>query len=209
MTSSKQSLHTPIKSKYVVFIIQAAIGSNSEIRYQAMRDIMKPYAKDYALADSIPQDARDIAKLQFFGLADDNVCYARGIANQLRKLDHKVELIFDDQWEPLKKVTAIFLSEEVERRKKVKERMYKPEQLKFVMKWKTDNEVYLNNVFGIQGCPQFLFLSGILFALSNSKHLVPPLQDLIQADSAHASYGWHMGQQQMGACHHLLLIYSL
>jgi hypothetical protein len=30
---------------------------------------------------------------------------------------------------------------------------------------------------------------GILFATSSSKHLVPLLQDVIQADGAHASYG--------------------
>ncbi len=37
--------------------------------------------------------------------------------------------------------------------------------------------------------PQFLFLTGTLFATSSSKHLVPPLQDVIQADGVHASYG--------------------
>jgi hypothetical protein len=62
--------------------------------YQAMRDIMKPYAKDYALTDSVLQEAWDSAKIELFGSADDNVCYARGVANQLRKLDHEVELVF-------------------------------------------------------------------------------------------------------------------
>jgi hypothetical protein len=37
--------------------------------------------------------------------------------------------------------------------------------------------------------PQLLFLTGILFATSSSKHLVPLRQDVIQADGAHASYG--------------------
>ncbi len=50
--------------------------------YQAMRDIMKPHAKDYALTDSELQEVRDNAKLELFGLADDNVCCARGVANQ-------------------------------------------------------------------------------------------------------------------------------
>jgi hypothetical protein len=122
-------------------------------------------------------------------LADDNVCYARAVANQLPELDHKVELVFGNQRETLKKATAIILSEEVERRKKAKEIMDKAEQLKFIKKWKTDNDVYLNNVFGMEDGPQFLFLTGILFATSGSKHLVPLLQDVIQADGAHASYG--------------------
>jgi hypothetical protein len=37
--------------------------------------------------------------------------------------------------------------------------------------------------------PQFLFLMGILFATLSSKHLVPLLQDVIQADGALASFG--------------------
>jgi hypothetical protein len=62
--------------------------------YQAMSDIMMPYAKDYALADSVLQEAWDSAKIELFGSADDNVCYARRVANQLQELDHGVELIF-------------------------------------------------------------------------------------------------------------------
>jgi hypothetical protein len=77
----KHALHTPIKSKYLVLFIQAAVGDNPGITYQAMRDIMKPYAKDYALTDSVLQEAWDNAKLELFGLADDNVHYARGVAN--------------------------------------------------------------------------------------------------------------------------------
>jgi hypothetical protein len=78
---TKHTLRTPIKSKYVVSSIQAAVGNNPGIRYQAMRDIMKPYAKYYALTDSILQEAQDNAKLELFGLANDNICYARGVAN--------------------------------------------------------------------------------------------------------------------------------
>ncbi len=150
---------------------------------------MMPYAKDYALTDSVLQEAQDNAKLELFGSAEDNICYARGVANQLRRLDHEVELIFGNQRETLKKATATVLSEEAERRKKAKEIMDKAERLKFIKKWKTDNDVYLKNVFGMEDGPQFLFLTCILFATSSSKHLVPLLQDEIQADGAHASYG--------------------
>ncbi len=77
----KHDLCTPIKSKYVVPFIKAAISDNPSMAYQAMRDIMMPYAKEYALTDSVLQEAWDSAKIELFGLADDNVCYARGVAN--------------------------------------------------------------------------------------------------------------------------------
>ncbi len=150
---------------------------------------MMPYAKGYALTDSVLQEVRDSAKIELFGLADDNVRYARGVANQLQELDHEVELIFGNSQETLKKATAIVLSEEVERRKKSNKIMDKAAQQKFIKKWKTDNDVYLNNVFGMEDGPQFTFLTGILFATSSSKHLVPLLQDVIQADGAYASFG--------------------
>ncbi len=52
-----------------------------------------------------------------------------------------------------------------------------------------DNDTYLNNVFGMEDGPKFTSLTSILFATSSSKHLVPLLQDVIQADGAHASFG--------------------
>ncbi len=77
----KHTLRTPIKSKYVVPFIKAAVGNNPGMVYQTMRDIMKPYANDYALTDSVLQEAWDNAKLELFRLADDNVRYARGVSN--------------------------------------------------------------------------------------------------------------------------------
>jgi len=57
---------------------------------------MKPYAKEYALTNSILQEVWNIAKWQLFASADDNVCHTMGGANRLCKLDHEVELIFGD-----------------------------------------------------------------------------------------------------------------
>ncbi len=57
---------------------------------------MKSYAKEYTLTDSIVQDARDMAKLQLYGSAEENVQYARGVVDQVRGLGHEVEMIFQD-----------------------------------------------------------------------------------------------------------------
>ncbi len=42
---------------------------------------MMPYAKDYALTDSVQQEAMDSTKIELFGSADDNLHYARGVVN--------------------------------------------------------------------------------------------------------------------------------
>jgi hypothetical protein len=44
-------------------------------------------------------------------------------------------------------------------------------------------------VIGLDNGPQFSFLTGVLFATSSSKHLVPLLQHVVQADGAHSSFG--------------------
>jgi hypothetical protein len=145
------------------------------------------------LTDSIVQDARDMAKLQLFGSAEENVQYARGVVDQVRGLGHEVEMIFQDQRETLQLVSSVVLHEELMRRKKMKlPALDKTLQLKYVNKWKAKNEPFLNNVFGLEDGPQFLLLTGILFATSSSKHLAPLLQPVIQADGAHSSFGKYM-----------------
>ncbi len=142
MTEMKKGfLRIPIKAKFVITIIKDAVADNPGISYQFIQEMMKPYAKEYILTDSIVQDARDMAKLQqLFGLAEENVQYARGVMDQVRGLGHKVEMIFQDQRETLQLVSRVVLHEELMRRKKMKPpALDKTLQLKYVNKWKAEN----------------------------------------------------------------------
>ena len=49
--------------------------------------------------------------------------------------------------------------------------------------------MFLNDALSYEDEPQYRFLAGILFAPSNSKELVPLLQDVTQANGAHTSFG--------------------
>ena len=62
-------------------------------------------------------------------------------------------------------------------------------QKRYLVKWKAANEIWLNTVFGLADGPQLRFLSGVLFATASSKSMVPLLQEVIQADGAHSSFG--------------------
>ena len=73
--------------------------------------------------------------------------------------------------------------------KKLKQTMSGAEQKKCVLDWKQENEVILNDALGFGNGPQYRFLAGILFAPSSSKVIVPHLQDVIQADGEHTSFG--------------------
>ena len=151
---------------------------------------MKSYAKEYTLTDSIVQDARDRAKLELFGSAEENVRYVRGVMDHVRRLGHEVEMIFQDRQKTIKAASAVVLHEDLLRRKKMKlPALDKAGQLQYVNKWKAKNELYLNTEFGFNDGPQSTFLTGILFATSSSKCLVLLLQHLVQADDAHSSLG--------------------
>jgi hypothetical protein len=63
------------------------------------------------------------------------------------------------------------------------------ERKKYVVDWKLEKEKFLNDALGYEDGPQYRFLAGILFAPSSSKVIVPHLQDVIQADGAHTSFG--------------------
>jgi hypothetical protein len=50
--------------------------------------------------------------------------------------------------------------------------------------------MFLNKVFGMANCThQKQFVKGVLLAPSSSTHVVPLLQDVIQADGAHSQFG--------------------
>ncbi len=120
---------------------------------------MKPYAKEYTLTDSIVQDARDMAKLQLFGSGEENVQYAWSVLDWVRGLGHEVEMIFQDRRETLQLFSSVVLHEELMKWKKMKlPALDKTLQLKYVNQWKSENKLFLNNVFGLEDGPQFFLV---------------------------------------------------
>ena len=69
----KTALRTPMRSKYIVPIIRDMVSKNPGLCSQYIKDVMKPYAKEYALTNSLVQEARDVAKAVLFGKTEDNV----------------------------------------------------------------------------------------------------------------------------------------
>jgi hypothetical protein len=59
----------------------------------------------------------------------------------------------------------------------------------FVKNWLVENDVPLTNQLGIHDGPPFKFLTGVFIATSTLKQQVPFLQEVIQADGAHMSFG--------------------
>ena len=172
----EKKLRTPLLSKMIAPIIANAVEETPGISYQMIREIMSPFANDYALTDNILQDGRDLAKVERFGVPEDNVQFAHGVFTELTAMGHEVFFLYTDRAQTLKNVSAVVLLEELERKKKEKMSMSQTEHPNFLSNWMTENDIFLNTALGSEGGTPFKFLS-------------PFLQDVIQADGAHMSFG--------------------
>ena len=86
-------------------------------------------------------------------------------------------------------MAAVVLLEELERKKKEKMSISKAECCDFLSNWMTAHDIFLNTALGSEGVTAFKFMTGILVAPSTSKAQVPFLQDVIQTNGVHMSFG--------------------
>ena len=59
----------------------------------------------------------------------------------------------------------------------------------FIKNWLIENDIPLTTQLGMHDGPPLKFLTGAFIATSTSKKQVPFVQDVIQADGAHMSFG--------------------
>jgi hypothetical protein len=170
-------------------VLWNAVENTPGPTYQMMCKILKPYINKYVLTNNVLQEARDTAKGDLFGDPDKNVTYAYAIANAIQQMGHTIEVVFTDQHKTMKTVNAIVLKEEIDRKKAAKLDMSRDEKVEYVNNWKKDNDAFLCDAFGFEDGPQFKFLTGIFISPSTSKEQFPFLQEVLQADAAHMSFG--------------------
>jgi hypothetical protein len=89
----------------------------------------------------------------------------------------------------MKTDNAIMLKEEMDRKKAAKLNMTRQEKVNHVNNWKKENGTFLCEAFGLEDGLQFQFLAGIFSSPSTSKEQVLFLQEVLQADAAHMSFG--------------------
>jgi hypothetical protein len=90
----------------------------------------------------------------------------------------------------MKTVNAIVLKEEKDKKKAAKQSiMTRQEKVDYVNNWIKENEIFLCDILGLEDSPQYQFLMGIFISPSTSKKQVPFLQEVLQVDTAHMSFG--------------------
>ena len=167
---------------------------NPRVDYESLRALLWPYASNYAITNPVIQQGHDATKVEIFGTAVDNVCYAEGVVEKMRALGHSFWLICSTREETPATINTVVVNDEVNQRKNGKAKGLVPldgitERKAFWKKWKDENHLFLSESLGFEGTIKDKFLSGILVAMSSSKSMFQLMQEIVQEDGAHTSFG--------------------
>jgi hypothetical protein len=156
-----------------------------------MRGLLSNYVNTDLITDNLLQEARDWAKLQLFGTPDDNVQYCKAVKAAIVEMGHSCEFLYSEHQDVIRQLRSTVVWEEVKRREKDNEPVLErgAETETYVRNWLVENDVHLTKQLGVHDGPVLKFLTAVFIATSTSKQQVRFLQEVIQADGAHMSFG--------------------
>ncbi len=76
------------------YLIRNTIEDCPGASYRVMSEMIRNYVNPYAITNNILQDAREHARADLFGKAEDNVKYAYALQDTLIAKGHSCELLF-------------------------------------------------------------------------------------------------------------------
>ena len=137
--------------RWVADLIKSTILEDPSSTNKVLRKVVEAYGYPYAFTESILQDARKKAKLDLFGMAEDNAKYADGVVKELKLLGHHVELLYSSRAKVVSKLGVLLIAEENRNRKQKGEAPLEPNKRSdFVAKWRFKNAIELENQIGMK-----------------------------------------------------------
>ena len=88
MFLNKRSLRSPFTGKWIGHILRSHLELMPGMSYNHMRSLTENYAHGHLITDNILQEARDSAKKELFGDADDNVRYSEAVKEAIISMGH-------------------------------------------------------------------------------------------------------------------------
>ena len=190
MYISEKSLRSPFTGEWLGHLLRSHLETCPGMSYSHMRSLLSNHVHTELITDNLLQEARDWAKLQLFGNADDNVKYCEAVKAAIIGMDHSCEFLYCDRRDVIRQLRATVVREELKRREDKKEpALERSETEEFIKNWLMENDLHITKQLGPEDGPQIKFLTGVFIATSTSKMQVPLVQDVIQADGAHMSFG--------------------
>jgi hypothetical protein len=191
MYLSKKALQSPFTGQWLGHILCSHLETCPGMSYLHMRGLLANHVHTELITDNLLQEARDWAKLQLFGNADNNVQYCKAVKAAIIRMGHSCEFLYCDHRDVIRQLRSTVVREELKQRENNKEPALKrgAQTEEFVKNWLVEHDVPLTNQLGMHDVPPLKFLIGVFIATSTSKQQVPFLQDVIQADCAHMLFG--------------------
>jgi len=190
MYISEKSLRSPFTGEWLGHLLRSHLETCPGMSYSHMRSLLSNHVHTELITDNLLQEARDWAKLQLFGNADDNVQYCEAVKAAIIGMDHSCEFLYCDHRDVIHQLRATVVREELKRREDKKEpALERSKTEEFIKNWLIENDLHITKQLGPEDGPPIKFLTGVFIATSTSKKQVPLVQDVIQADGAHMSFG--------------------
>ncbi len=174
-TMSKRQ-KSPVKSKYLVPLMKAAITERPNISNKEMAAILKLYINDIFITNALLQKTCSDVHTLVFGDPSKNVKLLGLLAVHVEALGYYFEVTTKTQREVIQKLEEIVLSERMKKAKKGGDKMKRDDKIKFVKKWKEKNIGMLLERGLVVGTTLKKFVGVIFKATSTSKQNVPLLQ---------------------------------
>jgi len=187
----EKKMRCPFEAEWIGHLLKGHLETSPGLSYALLRGYLIHHVRLDLVTENILQNARVWATNELFGNPENNVGYAEGVRDAIREMGHSCELTYGTRREVIVKLRTTVIREEIQRRESNKEPVLEKGTMtdSFIRKWLIDNEVELTKQLGMEDGPPQKFLTGMFLCTSVSKVQVRYLQDVIQADGAHMSFG--------------------
>ncbi len=93
----KSTLRSPFTGQWLGHILHSHLETCPGMSYVHMRGLSANHVHTELITDNLLQEARDWAKLQLFGNADNNVQYCEAVKAAIIEMGHSCEFLYCDR----------------------------------------------------------------------------------------------------------------
>ena len=160
MYLSKKSLRCPFTGEWLGHLLRSPLETCPGMSYVHMRGLLANHVHTELITDNLLQEARDWAKLQLFGNANNNVQYCEAVKAVIIGMGHLCEFLYCDRCDVIRQLGTTVVREELKQREDKKEPALKwgAQTEEFIRNWLIKHDVPLTNQLGMYDGPPLKFL---------------------------------------------------
>ncbi len=174
MYLSKKSLQSPFTGEWLGHLFCSHLETCPGILYVHMRGLLVNHVHTELVSHDLLQEARNWAKIQVFGNADNNVQYCKAVKAAIIEMGHSCEFLYCECCDVICQLCATVVYEELKQREDNNEPALEQgaETEEFIKNWLIEHNVPLTTQLGMHDGPPLKFLTRVFIAISTLKQQV-------------------------------------